>query len=79
MVESPSMTSITSPAEFTLQRKHTANRENAVRWVVSHTVRYWPILIMVFIGALGNASLAAVVPVMVGDAFNQTSIPLPFI
>ena len=71
------MASITSPAEFTLQRKHLANRENAVRWVVSHTVRYWPILIMIFIGALGNASLAAVVPVMVGDAFNQMLKPTP--
>ena len=65
------MTTISHPAEFTLQRKHTADRSNAVKWIVSHAVRYWPILIMIFIGGAGNAALAAVVPVMVGDAFNQ--------
>ena len=65
------MTTISHPAEFTLQRKHTADRSNAVKWIVSHAVRYWPILIMIFIGGAGNAGLAAVVPVMVGDAFNQ--------
>jgi ATP-binding cassette subfamily B protein len=35
-----------------------------------HTARYWWIAVIVFIGALGNASLAAVVPVLVGNAFN---------
>ena len=65
------------PAEFTLQRKHTADRSNAGKWIVSHAVRYWPIMIMIFIGGLGNAGLAAVVPVMVGDAFNQMLKPNP--
>jgi ATP-binding cassette subfamily B protein len=71
------MTTISHPAEFTLQRKHIANRSNAVKWVLSHAVRYWPIIIMIFIGGLGNAGLAAVVPVMVGDAFNQMLKPSP--
>ena len=71
------MSSVTAPAEFTLQRKHSVNRENAAGWILSHTLRYWPILIMIFIGALGNASLAGVVPVMVGDAFNQMLVPNP--
>jgi ATP-binding cassette subfamily B protein len=71
------MTTISNPAEFTLQRKHIANRSNAVKWVLSHAVRYWPIIIMIFIGGLGNAGLAAVVPVMVGDAFNQMLKPSP--
>ena len=71
------MSSVTAPAEFTLQRKHSVNRENAAGWVISHTLRYWPILIMIFIGALGNASLAGVVPIMVGDAFNQMLVPNP--
>jgi len=71
------MTTISHPAEFTLQRKHTADRSSAVKWIVSHAVRYWPIMIMIFIGGLGNAGLAAVVPVMVGDAFNQMLGPNP--
>jgi len=71
------MTTISQPAEFTLQRQHTADRSSAVRWIVSHATRYWPILIMIFIGGLGNAALAAIVPVMVGDAFNQMLKPNP--
>jgi ATP-binding cassette subfamily B protein len=71
------MTTVSQPAEFTLQREHTADRSNPVKWVVSHATRYWPILIMIFIGGLGNAALAAVVPVLVGDAFNQMLQPNP--
>jgi ATP-binding cassette subfamily B protein len=41
-----------------------------VRWVLSHATRHWGIIVMLLIGAFGNAALAAVVPVLVGDAFN---------
>jgi ATP-binding cassette, subfamily B, bacterial len=34
-------------------------------------MRYWPILAMLVIGAIGNAALAAAVPVLVGRAFND--------
>jgi len=71
------MNSISHPAEFTLQRTHTVNRSNAARWIVSHAARYWPIIIMVIIGAFGNAALAAVMPLMVGDAFDQMLKPNP--
>ncbi len=65
------MTTLTSPAEFTLTR-HSSDRTNGpARWVWSHAVRYWPILVMLVIGAIGNAALAAVVPVLVGNAFND--------
>jgi ATP-binding cassette subfamily B protein len=71
------MTTISHPAEFTLQRKHTVNRSNAAKWIVSHAARYWPIIIMILIGAFGNAALAAVMPLMVGDAFDQMLMPDP--
>jgi ATP-binding cassette subfamily B protein len=71
------MTTISHSAEFTLQRKHTANRSTPAKWIVSHASRYWPIIIMILIGGLGNAGLAAVVPVMVGDAFNQMLVANP--
>jgi ATP-binding cassette subfamily B protein len=45
--------------------------EGPSRWIWSHAVRYWPILIMLVVGAIGNAALAAVVPVLVGRAFND--------
>ncbi len=40
-------------------------------WIWSHAVRYWPILAMLVAGAIGNAALAAAIPVLVGKAFND--------
>jgi ATP-binding cassette subfamily B protein len=57
-------------AEFTLKRKYTTNRLNPVRWVLSHARRYWWLVVIMMIGAVGNAALAAYVPVLTGDAFN---------
>src|SRR3990172_12213074 len=71
------MTTISQPAEFTLQRVHTADRGSPVKWIYSHAARYWSIIIMMVIGGIGNAGLAAVVPVLVGDAFNRMLGPNP--
>ncbi len=79
------MTAITpsAPAEFTLQRPSFI-RTGAIRWIASHVSRHWGIIVILLIGAFGNAALAAVVPVLVGDAFNamlktipDTSVLLP--
>ncbi|MDK1118853.1 MAG: ABC transporter ATP-binding protein [Anaerolineae bacterium] len=71
------MSSASIPAEFTLNRKYTANRNTPARWIISHALRYWPLILLILIGAMGNAGLAAVVPIMVGDAFNQMLRPNP--
>jgi ATP-binding cassette, subfamily B, bacterial len=68
---------VTTPAEFSLQRKYLADRTDPVRWVWSHARRHWWIMIMMVIGAIGNAGLAAVVPVLTGDAFNAMLKPVP--
>jgi ATP-binding cassette subfamily B protein len=87
------MTAITAPAEFTLTREPSERTRGPARWIWSHAVRYWPILVMLVVGAIGNAALAAAVPVLVGNAFNdmlrpssalpatlvKTLIPLAFI
>jgi ATP-binding cassette subfamily B protein len=65
------MTSLTAPAEFTLIRKTTERTKGPARWIWSHAIRYWPILVMLVIGAIGNAALASAVPVLVGKAFND--------
>jgi ATP-binding cassette subfamily B protein len=65
------MSSITAPAEFTMIRKPTIRTRGPVRWIWSHARTYWRILIIMFIGAVGNAALAALVPVLVGNAFNS--------
>jgi len=74
----------TSPAEFSMHRTHASDRTGPVRWVWSHAHRHGWIIIMLVLGAVGNAALAAVVPVLTGDAFNamlkavpDTSVLLP--
>jgi ATP-binding cassette subfamily B protein len=78
------MTTSSQVAEFTLTRRHTSDRRSPVLWVLSHAARHgWLVLIM-FSGAVGNAALAAYVPVLTGDAFNamlktppETKVLLP--
>jgi len=64
------MSAVSLPAEFTLSRKNTSDKSGPVRWIWSHATRYRWIMIMLVLGALGNAALAAVVPVLTGQAFN---------
>ena len=71
------MTAIQSPAEFTLTRKHVSDRRSPVAWLVSHTTRYWWLVVILFIGAIGNAALAAIVPILTGNAFNTMLQPSP--
>src|SRR5512141_257493 len=67
----------TSPAEFSMLRRHTYDRTHPVRWIWSHARRHGWIIIMMVIGAIGNAGLAAVVPVLTGNAFNAMLKPTP--
>jgi ATP-binding cassette subfamily B protein len=78
------MSSISIPAEFTLKRKNTYNHTSAVKWIVSHARPYGWIMVMLVAGAVGNAALAAYVPVLTGNAFNamvklppDTSVLIP--
>ncbi len=57
-------------AEFTLPQRFRTVRTGPLRWIVSHAARYWYVALMVVFGALGNASLAAVVPILAGRAFD---------
>ena len=63
------MTSSSAPAEFTIKRP-VFIRTNAVQWIASHATQHWGIIILLVVGAFGNAALAAAVPLLVGDAFN---------
>jgi len=64
------MTSLASPAEFTFPQVFNADRRGPIRWIWAHAARHWWLLVMIFVGALGNAALAALVPVYIGKAFN---------
>jgi len=59
-----------SVAEFVLPQIFQPDHRTPLRWILSHTGRYWWLLIVTMIGAIGNAALAAAVPVFVGQAFN---------
>jgi ATP-binding cassette, subfamily B, bacterial len=67
----------TAPAEFSMQRAHTSDQTSPVRWVWSHARRHGWIIAMMVGGAVGNAALASVVPVLTGDAFNAMLKPTP--
>jgi ATP-binding cassette subfamily B protein len=60
-----------SIAEFTLSRRHASDRRSHVRWIISYALRYWWLVLIMFVGAVGNAALAAYIPVLTGDAFND--------
>jgi len=57
-------------AEFTLPRAPASDRRSPLRWIASHVARHASLVAMVLLGALGNAGLAAVVPLAIGQAFN---------
>ncbi|RIK32001.1 MAG: ABC transporter ATP-binding protein [Anaerolineae bacterium] len=78
------MTTLSAPAEFSLYKQQSYDRTSPARWVWSHASRHGWIIVMLVLGAAGNAGLAAVVPVLTGDAFNamlqskpDTSVLLP--
>lgn len=57
-------------AEFTLPQLRSVNRSGTERWLISHALRYWPLSITLLGGAISNALLAAVVPILIGQAFD---------
>jgi ATP-binding cassette subfamily B protein len=77
------MTTLSTPAEFTLYRENKYDYSSAIRWILSHVKPYTWIVVMIFVGAIGNAVLAVVVPVLTGNAFDSirdtldTSVLLP--
>jgi ATP-binding cassette subfamily B protein len=68
---------VITPAEFSMHRKYLADRTTPVRWIWSHVRRHGWIITMLVLGAVGNAGLAVVVPVLTGDAFNAMLKPVP--
>jgi len=66
-----SMSANETTAEFTLPQKYLTDRRGPARWVTSHAVHQWPLALVALAGALGNAALAAVPPVLIGMAFND--------
>jgi ATP-binding cassette subfamily B protein len=66
-------TMTTTTAEFTLSHGKSSDRRSPVRWIISHGLRQWVFLLIMLGGALTNAALAGVVPVLIGQVFNDIS------
>lgn len=63
----------TTTAEFTIKQQYPTDRRSPARWVLSHAIRQWWIILIAIGGALGNAELLAVCQVQIGKAFNVVS------
>lgn len=57
-------------SEFAVNTPWVSDQSTIARWIASHLRRHMWLLWVMFVGAFGNAALAAVVPVLVGIAFN---------
>jgi ATP-binding cassette subfamily B protein len=60
-------------AEFTIPPQYKTDRRSPARWVISHALHEWWILLIALVGALGNAGLMAVASMQIGAAFTIVS------
>ncbi|MEZ4540165.1 MAG: ABC transporter ATP-binding protein [Chloroflexota bacterium] len=56
--------------EFAIDGLEPNKHRSAIRWILSHLRRQWQLFIVMFFGAFGNAALAAVMPILIGIAFD---------
>ncbi len=56
--------------EFAIQIAKPTNRQSPGRWALSHAARHWLLFIVMLVGSFGNAALAAVMPILIGMAFD---------
>jgi len=64
------MTASTTTAEFSLSRRHQSNRRGAVSWIISHAIRHWYLVLIILAGSISNASMAGLLSIYIGQAFN---------
>src|SRR5450759_3556120 len=61
-------------SEFAIQLKWISNtRESASRWIMSHVLRHKLQIVILVIGAIGNATGASIMFVFIGQAFTAVS------
>src|SRR5215211_2645429 len=57
-------------SEFAVTQPWTTDTRGPLRWVFSHVRRNWPLVLLILAGAIGNAGLAAAIPILTGQAFD---------
>lgn len=64
-------------SEFTVVQPWRSNRKGPGWWVFSHVRRNWAIILVILAGAIGNAALAAAIPIFTGQAFDAVTGAVP--
>ncbi|HPH97395.1 MAG TPA: ABC transporter ATP-binding protein [Anaerolineaceae bacterium] len=57
-------------AEFTIPPPYTTNRKSPALWIASHGWRQAHLILLAIVGAIGNAAVTSLVPMITGQAFN---------
>ncbi len=57
-------------SEFVVSPAYPTDRRSPLRWIFSHLIHNWVFIVTMLVGAFGNAALAAVVPILIGVAFD---------
>jgi ATP-binding cassette subfamily B protein len=60
-------------SEFSVARDWHSDRRSPIRWLFSHIWRYRLHVFGILLGSLGNAAGGAVMPLMIGQAFNSVN------
>jgi ATP-binding cassette subfamily B protein len=60
-------------SEFVVDRTWETNQRSPLRWILSHLGRNPGVIIVMLIGAVGNALLASAIPLFTGRAFDVVS------
>jgi len=60
-------------SEFAISQPWRTDTRGPQRWILSHIWRNWPIVLLITVGAVGNAVLAAAIPIFTGSAFDAVT------
>lgn len=63
--------------EFSVIQPWRSDTRSAPRWVFSHVRRNWALIAVILTGAIGNAGLAAAIPIFTGAAFDAITGAAP--
>ncbi len=64
-------------AEFSVSNNWQSDRRGPARWLYSHIARHKIYMLGILLGALGNAYGGAIMPILIGRAFNAINRPAP--
>ena len=56
--------------EFAVAGEASYDRRSPLRWVLSHLLRYWPLLLLFFVASISTNVLFSLVPTLTGSAFD---------